>query len=38
MEGREKPHVDKYKGIMNDWNYDTSCMLPSLLVLDLEIF
>jgi hypothetical protein len=32
MEGREKPHMDKYKEITNDWNYDTSCMLTLLPV------
>jgi hypothetical protein len=36
MEGREKPHMDKYKEITNDWNYDASYMLASLLVWDLE--
>jgi hypothetical protein len=36
MEGREKPHVEKYKEIMNDWNYDASATLTSLLVSDLE--
>jgi hypothetical protein len=38
MEGREKPHTHKYKEITNDWNYDTSCMLMSLPVQDLENF
>jgi hypothetical protein len=38
MEGIEKPHTDKYKEIMNDWNYDASCMLTSFLVWDLENF
>jgi hypothetical protein len=38
MEGREKPHMDKYKEIINDWNYDTSCMLTPLLVWDFENF
>jgi hypothetical protein len=38
MEGREKPHMVKYKEIMNYWNYDASCMLTSLPVLDLENF
>jgi hypothetical protein len=38
MEGTEKPHMDKYKEIMNDWNYDASCRLPSFLVSDLENF
>jgi hypothetical protein len=23
---REKPHTDKYKEIMNDWNYDARCI------------
>jgi hypothetical protein len=36
MEGREKPHTDKYKEIMNNWNYDASCMLTSLPVWDLK--
>jgi hypothetical protein len=38
IEGVEKPHVDKYKEIMNDWNYDASCRLISLPVWDLEHF
>jgi hypothetical protein len=38
MEVMEKPHAGKYKEIRNDWNYDTSCMLTSLSVWDLEIF
>jgi hypothetical protein len=38
MEGIEKPHTDKYKEIMNDWNYDASCTLISLPVWDLENF
>jgi hypothetical protein len=38
MEGREKLHMDKYREITNDWNYDTSCRLTSLLILDLENF
>jgi hypothetical protein len=38
MEGIEKPHTDKYKEITNDWNYDASCTLTSLLVWDLENF
>jgi hypothetical protein len=38
MEGTEKPHMDKYKEIMNEWNYDASCMLTPPLVLDLENF
>jgi hypothetical protein len=27
MEGTEKPHVDKYKELTNNWNYDASCTL-----------
>jgi hypothetical protein len=27
IEGIEKPHMDKYKEITNDWNYDASCTL-----------
>jgi hypothetical protein len=38
MEGREKPHMFKYKAITNDWNYDASCMLTLLPVWDLENF
>jgi hypothetical protein len=38
MKGREKPHMDKYKEITNDWNYDTSCTLTSLTVWDLGNF
>jgi hypothetical protein len=38
MEGRERPHVVKYKAVMNDWNYDASCTLTSLPVWDLENF
>jgi hypothetical protein len=38
MEGREKPHVVKYKAITNDWNYDASCTLTSLPVWDSENF
>jgi hypothetical protein len=38
MEGIEKPHAEKYKEIMNDWNYDAKCTLTSLLILDLENF
>jgi hypothetical protein len=38
MEGTEKPHMDKYKEIMNDWNHGTSCMQTSLLVSDLKNF
>jgi hypothetical protein len=38
MEGIEKPHMDKYKEITNDWNHDASCTLTSLPVWDLENF
>jgi hypothetical protein len=38
MEGREKSHMDKYKVITNNWNYDASCTLTSLPVWDLENF
>jgi hypothetical protein len=38
MEGGEKPHINKYKEIMNDWNYDANCTLTSLLFLKLENF
>jgi hypothetical protein len=38
MEGIEKPHMDKYKEIMIDWNYDAICMLTSLAVSDLHVF
>jgi hypothetical protein len=35
MEGREKPHIDKYK-IANNWNYDASCKVASLPFSDFE--
>jgi hypothetical protein len=38
MEGREKPHMVKYKAITNDWNYDASCTLTSFPVCDLKDF
>jgi hypothetical protein len=38
MEGREKSHIGKYKEIMDDRNYNASCMLTSLQVWDLENF
>lgn len=40
MEGTENPHMDEYKEVMNDWNYDASyvLMLISLPVLDFEKF
>jgi hypothetical protein len=38
MEGIENPHTDKYKEITNNWNYDASCTVTSLLVWDFENF
>jgi hypothetical protein len=38
MEGIKKPHMDKCKDIMNEWNYDARCTPTSLLVWDLENF
>jgi hypothetical protein len=38
MEGREKPHMVKYKAITNGWNYDANCTLTSLPIWDLENF
>jgi hypothetical protein len=38
MEGIEEPHMNKYKEIMNNWNYDASCTLTSLTVRDLQNF
>jgi hypothetical protein len=32
MEGIEKPHMDTYNEITNNWNYDASCTLTSLPV------
>jgi hypothetical protein len=36
MEHTEKLHKEKYTKIMNNCNYDASCMLTSLKVSDLE--
>lgn len=36
MEGTEKPYTEKYKEIMNNWNYNANYMLTSLPVLNLE--
>lgn len=36
MEGREKPHADKYKEVINYWKFDTSCLHASFTVLELE--
>jgi hypothetical protein len=38
MEGREKPHTDKYKEIVNDQIYAASCTLTPLPVWDIENF
>jgi hypothetical protein len=38
MEGTERPHMNKYKEIMNDKNYDASCMLTSLPAWNIENF
>jgi hypothetical protein len=38
MEGTEKPHMDKYKEITYDRNYDANYMLTSRSVSDLENF
>jgi hypothetical protein len=38
MGSREKPRMDKYKEITNDWNYDASCTLTSLPVWVLDNF
>jgi hypothetical protein len=38
MEGKEKPHMDKYKEITNDWNYDANCTFTLLPASDLEHF
>jgi hypothetical protein len=38
MEGREKPHTDKYKGITKSWNYDATCTLMSLPMSGLRNF
>jgi hypothetical protein len=38
VEGREKPHADKYKEIVNDWGYNTSCMHISLPIFGLRKF
>jgi hypothetical protein len=32
----EKPHMNKYKQITSDWNYDASCTLVSLVFWDLK--
>jgi hypothetical protein len=34
----EKSHIRQVEGNYNDWNYDASCALTSLPILDLENF
>jgi hypothetical protein len=36
MEDTEKPYMDKYKEIMNDWNYNANCMLTLIPIWDLN--
>jgi hypothetical protein len=31
MDGPEKSHMDKYEDNINDWNYEASCTITSLL-------
>jgi hypothetical protein len=38
MEGIEKPHMDKYVEITNDWNSNISCKLTAFEVVDFENF
>jgi hypothetical protein len=38
MKGREESHMDKYKEVTNNWNYDASYVLTSLPVLSSEDF
>jgi hypothetical protein len=38
MQSREKPHMDKYREIMNGWNLGGSYVLASLLMWSFEIF
>jgi hypothetical protein len=38
MEGTQKPHTDNYEDITNDWNYDASYVLTSLVISDFENF
>jgi hypothetical protein len=38
MEGTEKLHMDKYKEITNDWNYDASYTHTSLPVKEIRKF
>ena len=32
----DKPHVDTYKEIMNELNYDATCTITALPIFDLE--
>jgi hypothetical protein len=36
MEARRIPHMDKHKGITEDWNCDATCMLTLLPLSGLE--
>jgi hypothetical protein len=36
MEGREMPHMNRFRGIRNGWNYVTTYMHTPLLVSELE--
>lgn len=38
MEGRERPHTNKYNDITNDLSYDASCTLTTLPVCELQNF
>lgn len=38
MKSKGKPHMNKYKKTVSDWNYATTCMLISVLVFDLQDF
>jgi hypothetical protein len=38
MKGREKPHMEKWREMMNNSNCDGGCTATSLMVFDLEKF
>jgi hypothetical protein len=38
MEGTGKLHMDKYKEVVNDWNFNASCVLTSLPVMEIDSF
>jgi hypothetical protein len=38
MEGQEEPNTGKYREIKNDWNYDSQCIVTSLVVWKFENF